>query len=105
MNDASIVDYIKVFLTVSGSIGAAWVTARLARRSQAESIRVEEANGIAERYSKLTNDIVEQKNEAVLEAKHRNRQISLWRRYAHDLRAQIYSVGGTPTVAPDELEI
>lgn len=105
LNDVSLIDLLKVLLTVSGGIAAAFITARLSRRSQAESNNIVEANGIVERYNKLTADLVEQKNEAIAESKHRGKQISLWRRYAHDLRAQIYQLGGKPAEADEDLEI
>lgn len=105
LNDVSIVDLLKVLLTVSGGIVAAFITARLSRRSQAETNKVVEANGIVERYNTLTADLVRQKDEALAESKHRGKQISLWRRYAHDLRAQIYQLSGKPAEADENLEL
>lgn len=105
VNDPGFIDFLKIVLTVTGGIAAAFITARLSRKSQAESNRVEEANSIVERYNKLTADLVLQKDTAVEENQFLRKQVSLWRRYAHNLRAQIYGLHGVPVEADENLEL
>lgn len=101
MNDPHLWDLIKNILVVTGGIAAAWFTARLGRKSQAEANSISEANGLVERYNKLTEGIQKERDAAVLNSAALLKQVSLWRRYATRLRGQLYTAGITP-VDPDE---
>lgn len=101
MNDPQVWDLIKNILVVSGGIVAAWFTARLGRKSQAEANSISEANGLVERYNTLTEGIQTERDAAVKTTTALQKQVSLWRRYSSQLRNQLYAAGITP-VEPDE---
>lgn len=105
MNDPQLWDLIKNVLVVSGGIVAAWFTARLGRKSQAEANSISEANGLVERYNTLTEGIQKERDAAVLTSAAYQRQISLWRRHAADLRGQLYKAGIAPAEASAELDL
>lgn len=116
MSDAATMDLLKMILTVAGGSLAALVTARLTRRSQAESNKINEANGLLEAYNKFTANMEAQATRTA--ANHDQEvdvlkvdnatlrtQVSLWRRYAQKLRQQIYQLGGSPIDPDEKLEV
>lgn len=114
--DQAGMDLIKLVLTLVGGSAAALITARLTRRSQAESNKINEANGLLEAYNKFTANMQNQQSateethakavEAVrTENGHLKLQVSLWRRYAQKLRQQIYHLQGTPVEPDEKLEV
>lgn len=105
MNDPQLWDLIKNILVVSGGIVAAWFTARLGRKSQAEANSISEANGLVERYNTLTEGIQKERDTAVATATLLRRQVSLWRRHAAQLRGQLYAAGIAPAEADEELDL
>lgn len=105
MDDPNTWDLIKSALVVLGGIAAAFVTARLGRKSQAEANSISEANGLVERYDKLTKGLQAERDAAAEGEKSKDRQISIWRRYAYALRQQLHAVGVVPAEAPNELDL
>lgn len=114
--DEPTMDLIKLVLTLLGGSAAALITARLTRRSQAESNKINEANGLLEAYNKFTANM--QNQAAAADANHAKavesvrtenghlrQQVSLWRRYAQKLRQQIHQLGGTPVDSDEKLEV
>jgi uncharacterized protein (DUF697 family) len=114
--DEQTMDLIKLVLTLAGGSAAALITARLTRRSQAESNKINAANGLLEAYNKFTANM--QNQQAATEAAHGRvvetvrtenghlkQQVSLWRRYAQKLRQQVHQLGGTPIDPDDKLEV
>lgn len=89
---------------VAGGIGAAYVTSKYTRRSQAESNKINEANGLVERYNAFTLSIQAERQHDRDRSRHLEKQVSLWRRWAQQLRGQVYRLGGEPVNAPDDLE-
>lgn len=100
-----LLDWLVALGTVAGGGIAAYVTARLARRSQMESNKINEANGLVERYDTFTAAIQADRAHDRSAAAEARKQISLWRRYAQQLRGQIYRLGGVPDDAPAELDL
>lgn len=89
---------------VAGGVGAAWVTSRFTRKSQAESNKINEANGLVERYNAFTLAIQSERVHDRERNRHLETQVSLWRRWAQQLRGQVYRLGGEPVNAPEDLE-
>ena len=105
MNDPEVWDFVKNVLVVLGGIAAAFITARLGRKSQAEANSISEANGLVERYNTLTEGVQKERDAAVATANKQSRQVSLWRRYTERLRQQLYAAGITPVDPDAELEL
>lgn len=105
MNDPQTWDFVKNVLVVLGGIAAAFITARLGRKSQAEANSISEANGLVERYNTLTEGVQKERDAAVATASYQSRQVSLWRRYTERLRQQLYAAGITPADPDKELEL
>lgn len=105
MDDPQAWDFVKNVLVVCGGIVAAFITARLGRKSQAEANSISEANGLVERYNTLTEGVQKERDAAVTNAAGLQRQVSLWRRYVEQLRRQLYAAGITPADADKELDL
>ena len=100
----NLLDIGGIIALLGGGMGAAYITSRFTRRSQAESNKINEANGLVERYNAFTLAIQSERVHDRERNRHLERQVSLWRRWAQQLRGQVYRLGGEPVNAPDELE-
>ena len=109
-----------------------WTTLQT-RKSQSESNQLTGRNEEVQRYDKFTEQVQEERNHAIqqrdealkavdelrreLEALRQEfevkfdtfktsveQQLSKYRRYIHDLRAQIFGMGGTPRDWPEDLD-
>lgn len=87
-------DILKTVLTIAGGVGAAALTGWLTRRSQKESAHI----------TALTN-LVDQLQEERVVSETKAKQVPMWRRYAQQLRQQIYRLGGEPVDADPNLEL
>lgn len=105
MDARTMADLLVGALTVMGGIGAALITSRFTRRSQSESNKISEANGIVERYDQLTAALASEGTRKDARVTFLERQVSLWRRASQRWRSQIYQLGGKPEDAPPDLEL
>jgi hypothetical protein len=87
-------EFIKAALTVVGAVVVGVLSSWLLRRSQKESAQIT-------LLTNLVDQVQEERELAKVEAK----QVPLWRRYAQQLRKQIYGLGGVPVEADKELEL
>ena len=101
----ALLDILQAAGVVLGGIGAALITSRFTRKSQAESNKISEANGLVERYNTFVEAVQADRATERERTRHLEDQVGLWRRWANKLRNQIYELGGRPVEAPEELDL
>lgn len=99
------IDVLLSLLTIAGAAAASLFAAWLTRKSQAESNKINEANSIITRYESLVGDVQEERTTTAETNNFLRRQITLWKRWAHQLKDQIYQLGGKPKEPPEDLEL
>lgn len=87
-------EFVRTGLTGVGAVAVGLLSAWLLRRSQKESAQITV-------LMNLVDQVQEERDAAVARAK----QVPLWRRYAQQLRQQIYGLQGVPVEADKELEL
>ena len=120
-------------ITLVLTLGVSAWTALQTRKSQTETNQLTGRNQEVERYDKFTEQVQEERNHALAQRDEALRavdelrrelealrqefevkfdtfkssvetQLSKYRRYIHDLRSQIFGMGGTPRDWPDDLD-
>lgn len=84
----------KALLTGAGAIAVGVLSSWLVRKSQKESSQIT-------LLTNLIDQVQEERDAAVKQA----RQVPLWRRYAAQLRRQIYGLHGVPVEPDKELDL
>lgn len=121
-NEPNWINIVVGIAAVLGTFAASWFATKLARKSQreanaltADNIAIQAEDLRFKQSSMLLQDVQEERTTAVQKASSLETKVEAmdqfmrkhfagYRAYIHELRGQIYDLGGTPKAWPPDLE-
>lgn len=96
---------IRAVLILLGGLATGIVTSKTVRKSQRESSQITLLTNLIDQLQEERDNAVSRADREQAAREAAEKQIPLWRRFARQLRQQLYRLGAEPTEPGDDLDI